>query len=477
MSKLSKPRTNSPVCDHLHGEAQPYAHPGTLVNCLVMLARLLLAFACKEILFINPTLPQPCLPPIYSLSYTQKKKDKYKKRLASRLSLLPHTPNKYLPTHISHPLPLTGLSVTNQTKPNHKMGIQTTILQVSAAIGLYILYLTITSIRKRFGNARFARQHGCLPPSKAPVDWTFNISRPFVIAKIRKQHKFMPFTQAAFQRNGNTFATSVAGKRLIMTCEPENFKTILATSFKDFDLGKLRHDNWAEVLGNGIFTVDGAEWMHSRAMLRPQFEKSQIMDLDDLEKHTQNLLSRLSSGDGEVINLHEYFLNFTLDFSTGLLFGESVNSQLGHDTSAFAKDLDYAQRVISFRVSLENFWWVYRPKAFTQAVKNVHRFVDQSVQLAVDKAQQSNKEEKEGKYVFLEALARETRDPIVLRDQMMNVLVAGRDTTVFTTFLSLSLALAIWLTDRIQGRLPFLDLLLSGEKPQGLGYSETRDLE
>lgn len=311
------------------------------------------------------------------------------------------------------------------------MGIQTTVAQVSAALGVYILYLIITSIKKRFENARFARQHGCLPPSKAPVDWTFNISRPFVIAKIRKQHKFMPFTQAAFQRNGNTFATSIAGKRLIMTCEPENFKTILATSFKDFDLGKLRHDNWAEVLGNGIFTVDGAEWTHSRAMLRPQFEKSQIMDLNDLEKHTQNLLSRLPAGNGAVVNLHEYFLNFTLDFSTGLLFGESVNSQLGQDTSTFAKDLDYAQRVISFRVSLENFWWMYRPKAFTEAVKNVHRFVDQSVQRAVDKAQQSNKEEKEGKYVFLEALARETRDPIVLRDQMMNVLVAGRDTTVF----------------------------------------------
>lgn len=59
MSKLLKPRTNSLVCDHLHGEAQPYAHPGTLVNYLVMLARLLLVFARKEILFINPTLPQP----------------------------------------------------------------------------------------------------------------------------------------------------------------------------------------------------------------------------------------------------------------------------------------------------------------------------------------------------------------------------------------------------------------------------------
>lgn len=313
------------------------------------------------------------------------------------------------------------------------MGVQTTIIQISSALGLCLLYLIITSIKKRFQNASFARQHGCLPPNKAPTDWTFNLSRPFVLSKVRKAHKFMPFTQAAFQRNGNTFASVIGGKRLIMTCEPENYKAILATSFKDFDLGKLRHDNWAEVLGEGIFTVDGAEWAHSRAMLRPQFEKSQIADLDDLETHTQNLLSRLSGKTGEVVNLHEYFLNFTLDFSTGLLFGKSVGSQLGNGSSTFAKDLDYAQRVISFRVSLENFWWLYRPKAFKQAVKNVHSFVDKHVQVAINKVQQDNKQEKEGKYVFLEALACETRDPIVLRDQMMNILVAGRDTTVFLT--------------------------------------------
>lgn len=219
-----------------------------------------------------------------------------------------------------------------------------------------------------------------------------------------------------------------------MTCEPENMKTILATSFKDFELGKLRHDNWGEVLGDGIFTVDGKEWEHSRAMLKPQFNKDQITDLDDLESHVKNLLSKLSHAENgeEVLNLHAYFLNFTLDFSTGFLFGKSVDSQLGDGASSFAEDLDYAQHVISFRVSLENFWWLHRPKKFIKAVADVRAFVDGAVKAALDKQQgeEKPKEEDSEKYVFLEALARETQDPIVLRDQMMNILVAGRDTTV-----------------------------------------------
>lgn len=312
------------------------------------------------------------------------------------------------------------------------MGMSTLIVQISAGLGLYIICLTFLALRRRFKNARFSREHGCLPPSQAPTDWTFNISRPFILSKVRKAHKFMPTQQESFHRNGNTFAFSIAGKRLIMTCEPENMKAILATQFKDFELGKLRHDNWGEVLGDGIFTVDGHQWEHSRAMLKPQFNKNQITDLEDLETHVQNLFSRLSLAEngGSVLNLHEYFLNFTLDFSTAFLFGKSVGSQLCQgQTSKFAQDLDYAQKVISFRVSLENFWWLYRPKKFTKAVADVQAFIGESVQQALDK-QKSEKGKTSEKYVFLEALARETQDPVVLRDQMMNILVAGRDTTV-----------------------------------------------
>ncbi|KAH0610759.1 uncharacterized protein H6S33_011186 [Morchella sextelata] len=323
------------------------------------------------------------------------------------------------------------------------MGMSTLIVQISTGLGLYIIYLTFLALRRRFKNARFSREHGCLPPSKAPTDWTFNISRPFILSKVRKAHKFMPTQQESFYRNGNTFAFSIAGKRLIMTCEPENMKAILATQFKDFELGKLRHDNWGEVLGEGIFTVDGHRWEHSRAMLKPQFNKNQITDLEDLETHVQNLFSRLSFAEngGNVLNLHEYFLNFTLDFSTAFLFGKSVDSQLCQgQTSKFAQDLDYAQKVISFRVSLENFWWLYRPKKFTKAVADVQAFIGESVQQALDK-QKSEKGKTSEKYVFLEALARETQDPVVLRDQMMNILVAGRDTTAgFLSWIVYSLA-------------------------------------
>jgi cytochrome P450 len=76
-------------------------------------------------------------------------------------------------------------------------------------------------------------------------------------------------------RGGTTFEQTVLGVSSIVTVDPENVKALLATQFNDFALG-LRHDTFYPLLGDGIFTLDGPGWSHSRAMLRPQFARDQV---------------------------------------------------------------------------------------------------------------------------------------------------------------------------------------------------------
>jgi hypothetical protein len=79
---------------------------------------------------------------------------------------------------------------------------------------------------------------------------------------------------------------------------------------------------------------------------------------------------------------------------------------------------------------------------FDSSCATVQRFVDEIVAdllLKLDKEhlygkggeEEHDEEEPEPgkKYVFLEELAKETRHPIELRDEILNMLVAGRDTT------------------------------------------------
>lgn len=84
------------------------------------------------------------------------------------------------------------------------------------------------------------------------------------------------------------------------------------------------------------------------------------------------------------------------------------------------------------RFRLADMYWMYNPKSYKENNKIVNDFVKHYVDLALKQgssSQEKKAEEGHGKYVFLEALAEQTRDPEELRAQLLNILLAGRDTT------------------------------------------------
>lgn len=74
-------------------------------------------------------------------------------------------------------------------------------------------------------------------------------------------------------------------------------------------------------------------------------------------------------------------------------------------------------------------WRVYYPPKLISAVKVLNDFIEPFVQRAVSHAKE-NKNQHRG--TFTEALAEFTNDKTVLRDQLVNTLLAGRDTTAAT---------------------------------------------
>ena len=124
----------------------------------------------------------------------------------------------------------------------------------------------------------------------------------------------------------------------------------------------------------------------------------------------------------------------TLDVTTAAVLGTSTNSlqdqgsQLGLQ---FANAFDEGQHYLAIRGRLGDFYWLLNGKGFRNACNFVHDFVDKIVARSLKQKsakELSGVEEEEG-YLFIDALIRETRDPKVIRDQLVNVLLAGRDTT------------------------------------------------
>jgi cytochrome P450 len=241
----------------------------------------------------------------------------------------------------------------------------------------------------------------------------------------------------------NLFNSSV-----VWTSDPENIRTILATKFHNFELGPVRRNNFVPVLGHGIFTSEAEDWAYFRAQLRPRFTREQVGDLEAAEQHLQILFRALpdqdSSGWTEEIDMMPLLFNFTLDVSTEFLFGKSINSQTALVSSQdlfsdpevkknvdFAKALNFALGYIGWRVRLQGLYWLANSKKFLQACKTVRDFTDAFVQLALDPAnkQLSSYPGKEGKFILLDSLVATTTSSEELRDQVLQILVAGRDTT------------------------------------------------
>lgn len=87
------------------------------------------------------------------------------------------------------------------------------------------------------------------------------------------------------------------------------------------------------------------------------------------------------------------------------------------------------------RIRLGPFVWLYRNKKFDRACARVHNFVDKFVAKALEYRRERlasgkmNEEKQKGKYIFMNELALATDDPIQIRSELLNILLAGRDTT------------------------------------------------
>lgn len=215
-----------------------------------------------------------------------------------------------------------------------------------AAMTLYItrrLYWEATTgLRRR----ALAKQHGCLPAKYHQTPFTFGALFWWGQIKAIKEHCLLPYMSNNFREvNRHTRRHFVFGTHFITTEDSENVKAVLATNFGAWSLGQERIQEMSSYLGYGIFVNEGAAWKHSREMLRPCFERSQVADVDILERHTQRLLD-LVPKDGTTIDLQPLLHDFSMDAATELLFGKGTNalSRAGdnNETKDFCDAFEYA---------------------------------------------------------------------------------------------------------------------------------------
>ena len=310
---------------------------------------------------------------------------------------------------------------------------------------------------------RLERQCGCQRPRRYPHRdpiWGYDLYR--LRLQAAQAGHFYPLYDVHFKLYGKTFEELFFDTKVINTMEPENIQQVAVSSFQDWGKVASRSTASAPVLGDGIFSQDGAAWKNSRELIKPTFSRIEIADLSSLSTFTDRLLGLLPR-DGRATDvqplLHKFVFKFPipsgwgmrnsdtydqfLDVSTNFIFGRPVDAMLPDtpfNSIEFIQAFNESLAGIGRRRRAGRMQFLHAfDRTWKKSYSKVHAFIDGHVTRVLketakvtsgtndsDKAPDSDPP---GRFQLLREMALAVRDPLQLRYQILNVFLAARDTT------------------------------------------------
>ncbi|KAG6918740.1 hypothetical protein DXG01_012225, partial [Tephrocybe rancida] len=255
---------------------------------------------------------------------------------------------------------------------------------------------------------------------------------------------------------------------MIFTAWPKHIKLILATDLNNYEKGSQFRHSMSTVLGFGIFNSDvsanfrsGDMWKFHRSMHRPFYTRDRISDFDLFDRYASTVFTLIKERmrNGHAIGFQDLMSRFTLDSASEFLFGHCVHSftagipyphnasyvppeaatpQSNH-ANKFAAAFLEAQEIISSR---ERYGWIWPlTEIFEDKTKKPMSISAAPKSDSEEKQTESHVEEGATLIDHLVSLSSAlsasdceltSTDPVVLRDETLNVMIAGRDTMAST---------------------------------------------
>jgi cytochrome P450 len=167
--------------------------------------------------------------------------------------------------------------------------------------------------------------------------------------------------------------------------------------------------------------------------VRRQFVRVNEGGLAAFDSHIKDLLDAIRSeaeaSAAGFVDLQPHFFEYTLGTTTDLLFGEPHSSLPKDDREALRDNFDYASLISAIRLRLADLAWIYTPLKFRKACTGVRDWASFFADKALDYMEKHGEQAASERYGFIVDLWKDTQDRELVRDQLLHVLIAGRDTT------------------------------------------------
>ncbi|KAL5494824.1 hypothetical protein ACEPAI_286 [Sanghuangporus weigelae] len=342
-------------------------------------------------------------------------------------------------------------------------------LKVVVSLALLVVFAYSRGVWSELQKTRDAKARGAIRVPTVRGSWPGNVDTLRFAFETEKSGHLADDVLVHVRDHGWTHNWRLFWEDKIITMEPEHIKAVLATEFDNFEKGDHFKIHMQSVLGDGVFNSDGEMWKFHRSMTRPFFSKDRISHFELFGRHADEALALLKSRmrEGHAVDIQDLVARFTLDSATEFLFGHCVHilraglpyspnlalSGYAEDKSSdpatlFSRAFANAQLTVAHRTRLGDMWPLFEmAKDLTKEdMRIVNAFIDPILEEAVTKRGTpqeftAKKEIGEGE-TLLDYLITYTKDLTILRDEILNIMIAGRDTTAATlTFATYCLAM------------------------------------
>ncbi|XP_072970902.1 cytochrome P450 704C1-like [Typha angustifolia] len=248
-------------------------------------------------------------------------------------------------------------------------------------------------------------------------------------------------------RRHKTYRLLAPFRHEVYTADPANIEYILQTNFSNYGKGEYNYSLMKDLLGDGIFAVDGQKWKHQRNVASFEFSGRVLRDYSCLtfRSNAAKLALLISNAvrSEQIFDIQDLFMKSTMDSIFQLAFGVELNCLSGsfEEGSRFAKAFDDSSTLIVWRYvdiswKIKKFLNIGCEAILRRRLEVVNDFVYKMILSKIEcmSKQHDAMDVRSKGDILSRFLIESENDPDnithqYLRDIILNFIMAGKDTT------------------------------------------------
>ncbi|CAN6823849.1 unnamed protein product [Brassica oleracea] len=245
-------------------------------------------------------------------------------------------------------------------------------------------------------------------------------------------------------RNKPTFRFLGLGKSEILTADPRNVEHVLKTRFDNYTKGQNSRENLGDLLGHGIFAVDGEKWKQQRKLASFEFSARVLRDFSCsvFRANACKVVGFVTEFglSGNSFDAQDMLMRCTLDSIFKVGFGVELKCLDGFskEGEGFMEAFDEGNDATSLRF-IDPLWKLKRflnigsqarlKKSVATIDKFVYRLITTKRKELAKKQNTAVREDILSRFLVESEKDPEKMNDKYLRDIILSFMIAGKDTT------------------------------------------------